>query len=307
MITYSIVIPVYNSAAILQNLNERLHTTMQNLKVSFEILYIDDNSNDTSWNELTNINRRHKQTVKIIRLANNYGQHSATFCGLKHVKGEYVITLDDDLQHPPEEIPKLINAISSEKMDVVYGVPESKNYKPKLRKWAGSFWDFSTRNFHDAYGHGSSFRIISPKIVSKIALHNHHFIYIDEIFNWYTNNISSVAVKFQKSLREKSGYSFFKLLQLAARFTVFYSLLPIKIMTLGGVLIGFFSFIIGLYYILKKIIVGTIVPGYTSIIVSIFFSTGIIMICLGVIGQYLGNIHTVLNHKPTYVIRESKL
>jgi glycosyltransferase involved in cell wall biosynthesis len=305
---YSVVIPVYNSQNSLEELYKRINDSLQKMSNDFEIIFVDDYSSDESWKVLNQIKSANQNNnLKIVSFAKNYGQHNATMCGFRHSKGNIVITLDDDLQHNPEDLPQLIAALNDKNSDVIFGVPTNYQYKKGYRRYASKMWKYGTHKINNALEDGSSFRVIKKEIIDKLTSHQQQFIFIDEMLGWYTDFISIERVSFNKTEQKKSGYSGVKLFFMMLDLGIFYSSIPLKIMTYGGLVMSFISFIIGLRFIYKKLFIGVSVSGYTSLMVAILFSTSILLLCLGVIGQYLGRIYTVLNHKPTYSVKEQRL
>ncbi|OGT41730.1 MAG: hypothetical protein A3F13_08770 [Gammaproteobacteria bacterium RIFCSPHIGHO2_12_FULL_40_19] len=304
---YSIVIPVYNSQNHLKELYSKLKITLHSISDDYELIFIDDFSRDNSWRTLAAIKNDDPGRIKLIRFSKNFGQHNATMCGLRYSKGELVITLDDDLQHNPKDIPLLINALKEKKVDVIYGIPSNYQHKKFLIKYASRLWKYSSRKIDRSLGEGSSFRIIKREIIEKVTAHTQHFIFIDEILGWYTHIIGIVKIEYGKSNKNKSGYGCLKLLALGLNLIIFYSSLPFKLMLFAGFLMFFSSFFLGLQFLYKKIFIGIPLSGHIVLIVVILFSTSLILICLGIIGQYLRKIFTVLNNKPTYSIKEELL
>jgi glycosyltransferase involved in cell wall biosynthesis len=304
---YSVIIPVYNSQDFLEELYSRLNETLSKITNDFEVIFVDDYSDDSSWEVLTRIKKNSDSYVKIISFAKNYGQHNATMCGFRYAKGNVIITLDDDLQHNPEDIPQLVSALKEKEVDIIFGVPIDYQYKNGYRKHVSKLWKVGTHKLNNALEDGSSFRVIKKEIIDKVISHRQHFIFIDEMLGWYTDIIDVVKVKFNKTEKKESGYSAIKLFFLMLNLGIFYSSLPLKMMTYGGLFMSLFSFLLGLKFIYKKIFIGVSVSGYTSLMVTILFSTSLLLICLGVIGQYLGKIYTVLNNKPTYSIKKQLL
>jgi len=304
---YSVVIPVFNSQDFLAELYGRISKTLTILTADFEVIFVDDFSTDGSWNVLSQLKKDNPEHIKIISFSKNYGQHNATMCGFRFSKGNIVITLDDDLQHNPEDIPTLLELIKKKELDIVFGVPKNYNHKKGYRKHTSKLWKFGTHKLNDAMENGSSFRVIQKKIIDKVTNHHQHFIFIDEMLGWYTDIVEVVEVEFNKREKGDSGYSGVKLVLLMLNLGVFYSSVPLKMMTYGGILMSLFSFGLGLRFIYKKVFIGVAIQGYTSLMVTILFSTSLLLICLGVIGQYLGKIYTVLNNKPTYSIKEQDL
>ena len=218
-------------------------------------------------------------------------------------RGERIITMDDDLQHPPEEISKLLTAFYSyEDTDVVYGNFHSKEHSALRNAGSYSVKKIS-KHLRKGKGKGSSFRLIRRDIVDKILGHNQYFIFIDEIILWYTDNIAFVPVRHDKRLHSKSNYSGRMILKLFSNLVFFYTNIPLKLMIYGGMTISFITFLLGVQFILRKIFLD-LPLGYASIIVTILFSTSIIIFSLGVIGEYLSRMHQIQNRRPPFNIHK---
>lgn len=298
---YSIVVPVYNSAGSLSELCERIENSLSG--INYEIILVDDSSSDNSWNVIQEIKQKSTGKITGIRLSRNFGQHRALFCGFTYCTGDFVITIDDDLQHPPEEIIKLIHKQKEEQSELVYGIYKSKQHS--FLRNSGSFFVKKSANLIEGYsGMGSSFRLIKKSITDKIISNNtQSSFYLDEVFYWYTASFSYVDVEHHARKHGKSGYNIFKLLSLYFKIVVNYSASPLKLMTWFGLFFSVFSFLLGVRFIYRKLVYQ--VPlGYTSIVVTILFSASIIMFCLGIIGQYLYKIYQAQQNKPPYSIRE---
>lgn len=299
---YSIIIPVYNSEATLEELFLRTKTIFNALGSSFEVIFVDDSSQDNSWEILKTIKDANPEHITAIRLSKNFGQHNAVFCGIEHAQGSILITIDDDLQIPPEEIPKLISVFKDKDADLVYGYFGKKKHS-LLRNFGSYFIKKSSRILMHSPGEGSSFRLITSELAGNILKHNQHFMYIDELLLWYTGNIAFIEVNHQKRTSHRSGYSTWKLIKLSANIVIYYTAVPLRIMTYGGFILSVLSFVLGVKFIISKL-VHDVPLGYTSLIVAILFSTSIIMLCLGLIGEYLTRIYQVQNKKPPYSIRK---
>ena len=286
-ITYSVIIPVYNSGGGLNELVTRINSTLQGKL--FEIIIIDDGSTDNSWEELSVI-KKNNNHLTIIQLSKNFGQHSALFCGFNFCKGEFIITLDDDLQHPPEEINKLIAEQEKKNCDVVYGIYKIKQHS--FMRNSGSYLVRKSSKLAAGYsGLGSSFRLIKNEIIQKIVTgHKQNFFYLDEVFYWYTSSFGYAEVEHHIRKHGKSGYNFIKLSNLYLNIVVNYSAVPLKLMTRLGLIFSVISFSLGVRFVYRKL-VHHVPLGYTSLIVTILFSASVIMFCLGIIGQYLYKIY----------------
>ncbi len=299
---YSVIVPVYNSEQTLGELYDRTAAVFASGGYSFEMVFVDDFSQDKSWEVLVQLKKLHPETITAIKLAKNFGQHNAIFCGMEHAQGELMITIDDDLQIPPEEITKLIQVFHDKDADLVYGYFGKKKHS-LIRNLGSYFIKKSSRILLNSPGEGSSFRLITRSLAVNILKHQQHFMYIDELFLWYTSNIAFTEVKHQKRAVHRSGYSTWKLFQLSANIVIYYTAVPLRIMTYGGFVLSVLSFITGIRFIINKM-VHDVPLGYTSLIVAILFSTSIIMLCLGLIGEYLSRIYQVQNKKPPYSIKK---
>ena len=300
---YSIIIPIYNSENSIDELFERLEKVLDQTNSKYEIIFIDDYSRDQSWKKLTELKEKNSQ-VTIIRLSKNFGQHNATVCGIYEAKGNIIITIDDDLEHPPEEIPKLLDGFKRNNYDLLYAVAKN-HHKSAFRKYSSQLSRYVARNFVNSFGEGSAFRIIKKELADKLKNHNEPFIFIDEVLYWYTNNFGILNIEFDRRKHGASNYSKISLFQLQMNNIINYSTIPLTIMLYVGLFMVTGSFLLGVFFTLSKILMGTS-QGYSLLIVVILFSTGTIMTCLGFLGEYVGKMFKLMNKKPQFNIAEKK-
>jgi polyisoprenyl-phosphate glycosyltransferase len=299
---YSIIIPVYNSAVMLEELHHGISDVMNSIGKSWELILVDDGSSDESWKIIEKIKGENRDHIIGVRLSANFGQHNATFCGLSYAHGNLIITMDDDLQMMPEDIPLLIAKYAEDDCDLVYGwFPHKKH--GRARNSGSRILKRSGKIFNGSPGEGSSFRLFSQDLAANILTHTQHFVFIDELLLWYTDRIGFVALKHYERKSGKSGYSQIQLFRIASNIVMYYSVLPLRIMTWGGFASSIVSFGIGIYYILRKVLF-KVPAGYTSIIVTVLFSTSIIIFSLGIIGEYLNRIYMVQNRKPPFRVKK---
>jgi undecaprenyl-phosphate 4-deoxy-4-formamido-L-arabinose transferase len=299
---YSIIVPVYNSCESLQELFKRIEQTMHKIEKTFEVIFVDDDSADASWNTLESIQRANPEKVIAIRLARNFGQHNATICGIAQSSGAFIITIDDDLQNPPEEIAKLVDTMQQSGADLVYGIYGKKHHSMARNIGSGALKGWSRRVFKTK-GNGSSFRVMKSSLGKNLLNHQINFIYIDELFNWYTSHIVFVLVDHQKRPYQQSTYTSRSLFSMLSNLVIYYTAMPLRMMVYGGFISALLSFIIGLLFIYRKLMHGVPIMGFTALIVTILFSTSIILLSLGVIGEYLSRIYMVQNRKPPFSIK----
>ena len=301
-ISYSVIVPVFNSQDSLEELFIRINATFEKLNRNFEVIFVEDSGYDNSWEVLKNIADHNSDKVIAIQLAKNFGQHNAIFCGLNYSKGDFVITIDDDLQIPPEEIEKLISQYEISQADLIYGDFKSKQHSYIRNKGSQILKDSSKKIDNQAPGKGSSFKMFTRNIADNLLKHGQNFIYIDELLLWYTRHIDFVPINHEKRKYNKSNYTLVKLFRMFINISIYYTKSPLKLITYGGIILSIITFILGLNFIVRKILFN--VPlGFTSIIVTILFSTSIILFSLGVIGEYLNRLFIIQNKKPAYSIK----
>jgi glycosyltransferase involved in cell wall biosynthesis len=299
---FSIIIPVYNSEETIEELFNGIKKTFEDLGKSYEVIIVEDGSTDNSWKKLEYLKKDNPSIITIIKLTKNYGQHNATLCGFEYSTGDLLITIDDDLQIHPDEIKKLFAKYSETETDLIYGYFKKKRHSI-LRNLGSKFLKRSSKQLFKAPGEGSSFRLIRKELANNIIQHVQNFVFIDELLLWYTDNIDFVEVKHEKRRHQRSGYSYVKLFKIFTNIIVYYTAVPLRIMTYGGFFLSLISFLFGLRFIFRKIFLD-VELGYTSLIVAILFSTSLILFCLGIIGEYLRRIYMVQNKKPPYSIKK---
>lgn len=301
---YSVVVPVYNSASSLPELHARIDQTFKGLNRPFELILVEDGSRDNSWEIMKSL-RADDRRVKIVRLAKNYGQHNALMCGFKFTRGDFVLTIDDDLQNPPEEIPKLIRAIESSNHDVVFGVPMRRAHSA-IRNTA-SFTYF--RLLAKAMGENanlrlSNFRIIKKHVIDHILSVSSPNPIVGLLLLNVTDRIASVPVEHHERRYGCTTYSNAKLVKLFLHGILYNSFLPLKLVWYLGIGCLGLSGGLGLYYLIRYL-TGTItVSGFTTLVLLILFFSGIQMFAVGVVGEYLLRIIQEVRQIPPYTIRD---
>ena len=302
MYEYSVVIPVFNSELSLEPLFDGLKSVFASEQKKAQYIFVDDGSFDKSWEVLKQIKEQEKENITIVKLNKNYGQSNATFCGLELTKGNFVITIDDDLQQPPEEITKLIRARDAGDWDMVYGIFDKKQHS-FYRNLSSKLVRKTISRFIDRPDSTTSFRIIKSEVVKKILVHKSNFIFIDELIWWYTGSISYIVTKHRKRAEHKSGYTPGKLWSLFTNLIIFYTNFPLRLMIYGGL---FFStiFLVSIIGFLVSKALNNAPLGYTSIIITILFGTSIILLSLGIIGEYISRLYSFQNKKPPFIIKD---
>lgn len=298
---YSVIVPVYNSSKSLIELYNQLSDTFAHIGKTYEVIFVDDDSNDNSWHILAELQQENPEKVIAIKLARNFGQHNATLCGIAAASSEYIITIDDDLQNPPSEIVKLIAKMQDTDADLVYGIYTQKHHS-MVHNMGSAALKGSSRRMFQTKGAGSSFRLMKSALAKNLLNHQINFIYIDELFNWYTNHIEFATVEHQRRPYQQSNYTPRSLFSLLSNLVIYYTSIPLQLMVYGGFILSLISFFTGMVFIYRKIF-HDVPLGFTAMIVAVLFSTSIILLALGVLGEYLSRIYNVQNHKPPYSIK----
>lgn len=302
---YSVVIPVYNSTTTLEELARRIGRVFDTVTDGgYEIIFVDDASpNPRTWTTLAQIHSAHPH-IKIIRLTRNFGQHAATLCGIKQAKGDFIITMDDDLQHLPEDIPALLEM---KPHDIV--IAQLVHKKHGLFKAVTSF----IKGYFDLWIIGkprginlSSFRLFNKTIANGILAIQTPYPIIGSLLFYVSKDVIGVPVEHVNRKEGKSGYSFYGMARLFSNLIINNSSLLLKFVGLLGTLMSILSFIVGIIFVYRKMVSGISIVGWTSVIVSILFIGGLLLFSVGVIGEYLVRIIGGTEKKPTYIIRSIK-
>lgn len=298
----SIVIPVYNGANTLVELYEKIRETFLLNNMSFQLIFVDDYSCDNSWEIIKEVKNKFPNEILAIKLSKNFGQHNATLCGLKYAVGEFVVTLDDDLEYNPKDIFLLIENQKKTGSDLVYGTSKDKKNSIIKTIFRGIYKKVARFLEGEDKMKGSSFRLLKLNLAREIVKNAKTFSFIDEFIHWHTSNISSVNVESNKINRDntKSRYSFYKLSILTKELVFFNSLTPLRVVMLIGLIMSSCNFIWGLIILYRKFVLSISVEGYASIIVAILFSSGLIILSIGVLAEYISKIIKISYNKPPY-------
>jgi len=299
MTTISVVVPVYNSAGCLRELTERAHRTLQR---DYELILVNDQSLDNSWEMIQEIVNDY-DTVLGINLRINSGQDNAIMAGLRQSKGNYIVIMDDDLQHAPEDIIKLYERCR-EGFDICFA--DFKVKKQRLWKNIGSWIngriaEASINKSRHIYL--SPFKIMRKEIVEAICAYDGPFPYIDGLIMTVTNNLTKIKVEHHDRFSGKSTYSFRKSLTVWGKHITGFSILPLRIASIAGVVSAFLGLCLALYYISYYFLYGSVL-GWTTLVCIELFIGGLILMSLGVIGEYIGRAYLKINNRPQYVIKE---
>jgi undecaprenyl-phosphate 4-deoxy-4-formamido-L-arabinose transferase len=299
----SVVVPVFNSKATLKELVERLKSVLYRYIEAFEIILVNDGSRDSSWEIITDLA---SQDVNVhgINLMHNYGQHNALLAGIERASYDSILTIDDDLQHPPEEIPKLLEKLD-EGFDVVYGRPINRSHNT-WRNLSSKLLKFSLKVVLGAEmgRQSSAFRAFRSMMCRGFRNFTDASLSIDVLLSWSAARITHIPVQHHGRQYGKSGYTLRKLVKLSFNMITGYSTLPLRIASSAGLFTSLFGVGLFLYVVIRRLIQTTYVPGFTFLAAEIALFAGLQLFAIGVIGEYIARLHFRTMGKPPYVIRE---
>ncbi len=299
----SVIIPVYNGADTIILLTDRLLKELPKLFSEYEIILVDDCSDDDSWNVLKSLQTAHPEVIRAMHMARNYGQHNATLCGIRAARYEICITMDDDLQHPPEQLPLLLEEFNKG-FDVVYAVPKKmphswwRNLGSRMTKIVlGKIMGMRIREM-------GAFRMFRTDLRNAFANYKSPEVYVDPLLTWGTKKFSHVYVEEDKREIGKSNYSLARLVKASLLIMTGYSTVPLRIASLIGFIFMLFGLGILIYVLIVTLTQGS-TPGFPFLasIISIF--AGVQLFTLGIIGEYLARVYERSSERPTYVVRET--
>ncbi len=298
----SVIVPVYRGAALVEPLVERLAKSLPKFSKKYEVLLVNDGSPDQSWEAILKLTRRYKW-VTGIRLMRNYGQHNATLCGVRAAQYEVIVTMDQDLQHPPEEIPVLLAELEKG-FDVVYGSPKqlpqgfwrnvlTANIKRILARVMGIP---SVKNI-------SAFRAFRTDLRNAFTNFQSPTLIIDVLLSWGTSRFTSVPVEIEKP-EARSNYKFSALVKAALLILIGYSTAPLRLASVIGFVMTLFGFGVFAYVIYIYFALGSI-PGFPFLASIIALFSGAQLFALGIFGEYLARMFDRSMDRPAYVVQET--
>jgi len=298
----SIVIPVYNAASTIRELVEKLIGNLgpQNL----QIVLVNDGSKDASHQACLDTAAKYPQNLIYLNLAKNFGEHNAVIAGLNYAQGDYTVIMDDDLQNPPEEVPRLVDEAISKQYDIVYTYYDKKqdswlrNTGSKFNDWVANCMLQKPKGLYL-----SSFKVFSKLIVQEVINYKGPYPYIDGLALRCTNNIGKLKVRHDRREEGKSGYTFKKLVRLWLNMFVNFSIVPLRVSFFLGLIFSCLGVILSIFIVIDKLLNPQIPLGWPSLIITVMVFSGVQLLILGLIGEYIGHLLLSHNRKPQFVVR----
>lgn len=303
----SMVIPVYNEAANLETLYQRLTAVLDTLGKSYEIILTNDGSKDNSAALLDELYLRRPKEIRVIHFNGNFGQHMAIMAGLEKSRGEIVITMDADLQNPPEEIPKIV-AEMEKGHDVVGGYRQDRQdsawriYISRMHNWVRSLIAPKIIMRDE----GCMLRAYRRNIVDLMISSGEASTFIPALALTYAVNPGEVGVSHAARTAGESNYNFYSLIRYNFDLITNFSLVPLQVFTLIGMLVSVVSTLFVVYMFIRRLVIGPEAEGLFTLFAILYFLVGILLMGLGIVGEYIGRIYQEVRRRPRFVIRETK-
>lgn len=303
MTNLSIVVPVYRAEGSLRELHRRLVASLEQAGIEFEVVFVEDCGGDRSWELIQELAARDSR-VRGLRMSRNYGQHNALLCGIRMANNEIVVTLDDDLQNPPEEIPKLLAKLA-EGYDMVYGTREHERHG-FLRDTASRITKLALQSTMGAETarNVSAFRAFRTELREAFSGYRSPAVNLDVLLTWGASRFGSVVVRHDARQIGDSGYTLRKLINHAVNMMTGFSTLPLQFASVMGFVFALFGFLVLGYVLLNYVLHGSSVPGFPFLASLIAIFSGVQLFALGIIGEYLARMHFRTMERPPYVVRE---
>jgi glycosyltransferase involved in cell wall biosynthesis len=300
----SVVVPIYNSEQTLSELVGRLEPVLKVLAKEYEMVLVNDGSRDQSWAIIQRLVTENSR-VRGINLMRNYGQHNALLCGIRAARYETVVTMDDDLQHAPEDIPKLIAKLE-EGFDVVYGTPEREPHG-LWRGLASKLTKFALQNVMGAQSARSvsAYRALRTRLRVAFGRYQSPFVSLDVLLTWGTTRFAAITVQHHPRVAGRSNYTLRALIIHALTLMTGFSVWPLQVASAIGFGFTVFGILVFIYVIARFFLEGRSVPGFPFLASLIAIFSGAQMFALGIIGEYLARMHFRMMERPTYVVWES--
>jgi len=299
----SVVVPVYNAKPTIAELVARLKPVLESLALDFELILVNDGSQDQSW---AVIKQQATQFPWItgINLMRNYGQHNALLCGIRSARYSMTITMDDDLQHFPEDTPHLLSKLE-EGYDVVYGVPKTREHN-MWRNLASAMMRLALKI---AVGgnvpyKASAFRAFRTELREAFESYSGSHVAIDVLLTWGATRFTEIYVEHGPRLSGESNYTFRRLARLALNLVTGFSVAPLRFASIVGFSFTFLGMAVLAYVVGRYLVLGYSVPGFPFLASIISLFAGVQLCCLGILGEYLATMHFRTMERPAYTVRE---
>lgn len=302
----SIIVPCYNEQQSLPLFYKEIKAVFDRLKYDYELLFINDGSKDDTLSVMRDLAKEDKN-ITYLSLSRNFGKEAAMYAGFCNAKGDYVAVMDADMQDPPSLLPEMIGILEKGEYDSVATRRVSRDGEPKIRSWFARIFYKLINKISDAdiVDGARDFRLMKREMVDAIVAMGEYNRFSKGIFGWIGFKTYWLPYKNVERVAGETKWSFWKLFKYSIDGIVSFSQVPLSIASLFGVIMTGFSFLFLAFIIIRKLIFGDPVAGWASLICTMLLVGGIMLFCLGIIGQYIAKIYMECKHRPHYIVSET--
>ncbi|WP_046745282.1 glycosyltransferase family 2 protein [Kordia zhangzhouensis] len=300
----SIVIPVYNGEKTLEALHSEIVSYCNEAQLKYEIVFVNDCGPDNSITVLKKLQKSFPEQIKLIELTRNYGQHNAIIAGFSVCEGDLIVTMDEDLQHQPKDIQKLLEKQQEGDYDVVYGVNatlEHSKFRNITSRIMKKVLSYAIENLHKDY---SAFRLIKKDIALQLIEMRNSYTFLDGYLSWITNNVSSTTVEHKERFAGESSYTMKKLIEHSINILFTFSNIPIRILSYSSIIIFLVTLVYSIYIVVRKLLYDDLIAGFPTLIIAIGLGMSALLLGLGIVGEYLYRINLKTTKRPNYTIKK---
>lgn len=302
----SLIVPCYNEEENVEAFAKEVYKTFENENITYEIIYINDGSQDQTLTKLKSLLKNQNQNIKIINLSRNFGKEAAMYAGLKNAKGDYITIIDSDLQQSPKDALKMVKFLeNNQDYDIVTAYQDKRNESKILSFFKNTFYALINKMSQTKFKRGASdFRTFRNYVVKSILEVKEYYRFSKGIFSWIGYNNYYMPYTAKPRCKGKTSWSFWKLFKYAIDGIVSFSTVPLRLATITGLILSFFSLLYLIIVIIQKLFFQIPIPGYATIVGLILFIGGFQLLAIGTIGEYLARTYVETKNRPIYIAKE---
>lgn len=302
---YSVVVPTYQGQESIRPLTQQLDQFFRAAGLRYEIIFVNDCGPDQSWRVMQEVQAEFgSERVKVVRLARNFGQHNALICGFSHAQGNFIITMDEDLQHRPTDIGRLIAEQAKGDYDVVYGrydALQHSGFRNITSRALKKLLKIGIPGLHPDY---TAFRLIRAATARYCLDMTNSYTFLDGYLTWITQSVGAVTVEHQERAAGQSSYTVGKLIEHSINIFVTFSDLPVRLLSLTSVVVFLLTAMYSLYILGRKLFLDDLSSGFPTLIITLGFGVGLLLLGMGILGEYIHRINLKTTKRPNFVEAE---
>lgn len=303
---YSVVVPVFQGQETLRPLAEQVRAFFKEAGYSYELILVHDGGHPEAWEVMQQLRQElGTATVKLIRLSRNFGQHNALLCGFRHATGRFIVTLDEDLQHVPADIAHLIQRQAEGNFDVVYGCYAVRQHAGWRNLTSGLLRQMLRLGIPELHPDYSAFRLLKTEVARHCLSMRNSYTFLDGYLTWVTSSVGSVPVTHQPRLTGRSSYTLGRLIRHSINIFVTFSDVPVRLLSYASLLVFVLTTLYSSYILLRKLLYNDLLPGFASLIVAIGIGVGLLLLGMGILGEYIHRINLKTTRRPDFIEAET--